>query len=42
MEEFTGGYSGRILSLDLSTGGVEETPTENYSPLFLCRKDILG
>ena len=40
MREFTGGYAGRILSLDLSTGGVEETPTESYSPLFLGGRGI--
>jgi aldehyde:ferredoxin oxidoreductase len=40
MQEFTGGYAGRILSLDLSTGSVEETPTESYSPLFLGGRGI--
>jgi len=40
MQEFTGGYAGRILSIDLSTGAVEETPTENYSPLFLGGRGI--
>ncbi len=40
MQEFTNGYSGRILSIDLSTGGVKETPTESYSPLFLGGRGI--
>ena len=40
MKEVTGGYAGRILSLDLSTGDVEDTPTEVYSPLFLGGRGI--
>ena len=40
MQAFTGGYAGRILSIDLSTGGVKDTPTESYSPLFLGGRGI--
>ncbi|MBW1743306.1 MAG: hypothetical protein JRJ47_07730 [Deltaproteobacteria bacterium] len=40
MQEFKGGYAGRILSIDLSTGGVKDTPTGNYSPLFLGGRGI--
>ena len=40
MQEFRNGYAGRILSIDLSTGGVEGTPTESYSPLFLGGRGI--
>ena len=40
MKEVANGYAGRILSLDLSTGGVEEIPTEVYSPLFLGGRGI--
>ena len=40
MQAFTGGYAGRILSIDLSTGGVKDTPTEIYSPLFLGGRGI--
>ena len=40
MQEFTDGYAGRILRIDLSTGAVEDTPTESYSPLFLGGRGI--
>ena len=40
MQEYTGGYAGRILRIDLSTGGVETTPTETHSPLFLGGRGI--
>ncbi len=40
MQEFTGGYAGQILFLDLSTGSVRKIPTENYSPLFLGGRGI--
>ena len=38
--EFKGGYAGRIMFLDLSTGSVEYAPTENFSPLFLGGRGI--
>lgn len=40
MQKFTGGYAGKILSIDLSTGGVKEMSTESYSPLFLGGRGI--
>jgi aldehyde:ferredoxin oxidoreductase len=40
MQEFTNGYAGRILRINLTTGGVEDTPTESYSPLFLGGRGI--
>lgn len=40
MQAFTGGYAGRIPRIDLSTGGIKDTPTESYSPLFLGGRGI--